>query len=93
MSSALATCELKFNLDFYRSARVSETALHLFADGLADGLRKRQISLSGRRTAAFKGAKINVKRGQAEPVLLPRYLDVSESSGFEQLSQTSWVSQ
>ena len=93
MSSALATCELKFNLDFYRSARVSETALDFRADGFADGLRERQISLSGRRTAAFKGTKINVKRRQSEPMGLPRYFDISEPRAFEQLSQASRVTQ
>ncbi len=37
-TSALPTCELKFNLDFYGSTRVSETPLNFFAYAIADGL-------------------------------------------------------
>ena len=38
-SAALATCELKFNFDFYRAPSVSRTPFHFFANAIADQLR------------------------------------------------------
>jgi hypothetical protein len=90
-SVALATCELKFNFNFYRSTCVSETALHFFANAIADRVRERQIGLPRRRTAALEGPKISIKRRQSEPMRLPHYFDILEASGLEQLSQTGWV--
>src|SRR5262245_10548695 len=61
-STASATCELKFNFDFYGPARVAKTALHFFANAITDRLRKRQVCLASRRTTAFERAKIGIKR-------------------------------
>ena len=88
---ASATCELKFNFDFYGPARVAKTALHFFANAITDRLRKRQVCLASRRTTAFERAKIGIKRWQAESMRLPRYFNVSKPCRFEQLSQMSRV--